>query len=180
MRSLLASMIITVFSYGLALATEVGDCTERAPKKRALSGEVAVKKDDWSWKINEAKKRVTLEIYNSSVRPIRAITFTETNTSSVSNVDWYIPAGSRESFNFSVSSKVIEKGGTASIKAYEYTHVQGACIDRYTVEDRERELIFNNCVVSKTKGGGLRSAAVSACNTIADDPSFLDKLRFGS
>lgn len=180
MRSLLLSMIIAVSSYSLGLANEVGDCTERAPNKRALSGEVAVKEGDWSWSSNNGAKRVTLKIFNSSVRPIRAITFTETITNSVSNVDWYIPAGSLESFNFNVSSEVIENGGTATIKAYEYTQAQGACIKWYTVEDRERELIFNNCVVSKTKGGGLRGAAINACNTIADNPSFLDKLRFGS
>ena len=180
MRSLFVAMIITIFSYSLGLANEVGDCTERAPNKRALSGPVAVKTGDWSWSSNKGTKRVTLEIYNSSGRPINAITFTETITNSVSNVDWYIPAGSRESFNFSVSSEVIEKGGKARIKAYQYTEARGACIKWYTVADRERELIFNNCVVSKTKGGGLGRAAVKACNTIADNPSFLDKLRFGS
>ena len=180
MRSLFVAMIITIFSYSLGLANEVGDCTERAPNKRALSGPVTVKTDDWSWSFNKGTKRVALEIYNSSGRPIRAITFTETITNSVSNVDLYIPAGSRKSFNFSVSSEVVEKGGKARIEAYQYTEARGACIKWYTVEDRKRDLIFNNCVVSKTRGGGLRWAAVKACNAIADNPSFLDNLRFGS
>ena len=180
MRLLLASMIITIFSYGLGVAKEVGDCTERAPEKRALSGEVVVKNGDWNWSKNTQKKRVNLEIFNSSGRPINAISFTETVTGSVYNVDWIIAAGGRESFNFSVSSEVIKKGKNARLKAYQYTYFKGACIDLYTIEDRQRDLIFNNCVVSKTKNGGASYAARRACKTIADDPSFLDKWRFGS
>jgi hypothetical protein len=180
MRLLLLSIVITIFSYDLALAYEVGDCTERAPNVRSLSGEVVVNSGDWSWIINRQNMRVELEIFNSSRRPIRKVSFTETVTGSVSVFEFYIEAGGRESISFAVSSEVSEMGENAQLKAFEYAYQRGACIDLYTEGDRERDLTFNNCVVSKTVNGGSIWAARNACNIIADDPSFWDKVRFGS
>ena len=119
------------------------------------------------------------KFFNSSPTPIRTIQFEGVNTGFKTNVDWYIAPYQTETFNFSVSKQVLSKDNSARLKFYEYGYAQGRCLDYYTEDEQKRDLIFNNCIVAKTKNGGAVWAARKACKTIADNPSFLDRLRFG-
>ena len=85
------------------------------------------------------------------------------------------------------------------ITAYEYGYVQGDCLHVWTKEDQDRarmrqieqdakksladrrERMLHRCIVDKSKGvpENAISSVQKTCLDILDNPSFLDKIRYG-
>ena len=55
--------------------------------------------------------------------------------------------------------------------------------NRARKKKEERQTIIDNCVIDKTPPGAnysVTGAVMRTCIQISDDPSFLDRLRYGS
>lgn len=175
-------LLFALFAFhlpNLSSAYEIGDCVEQAPRNRSLGREVILNKGDWSWEKMTYSSQVMLKVYNSSASTIRAVEFQGTQTGKKFIVDHHIPAFGTEVFFFGVPREVLSTDTRASARFYEWGWMAGQCLKYYTEEDRTRDLIYNNCFVAKTKDGGLPAAARRACEIIADDPSFIDRLIYG-
>ena len=164
-----------------SMGYEVGDCKSRAESIKGFFDEIPADEYELSYYIGGSSS-VCIEIENNSTRPIRAIKWEGLQTQQIIDFRFVVNPNSKgKECQENLGSRIMSNT-QASISAYEYGYRQGSCLDYYTEEDKERDLIYDGCMASKSKGATSASIRYikKECRNIADDPSIFDKWRWGS
>ena len=174
------------------MAYEVGDCTLRGDRVKKLSNRIWMShKDDFSWRKERTSYApiVCVEVTNKTSVPIRVIRWEGVQSGSVFTLynDYYDKGGAIEPDSTDedcqhITERAYKEDSQAHVSFYEYGYQQGPCLGYYTKEEKERKLIFDGCMASKSKGATSASIKYirKECRNISKDPNSFHKWRWGS
>ncbi len=183
-------VVVTLMLSGPVMAYEVGDCTERGKRVQGFYDEIPDASVEYQWyergqfeRTVSTIDRICIDVENNSTRPIRVIKWVGKQTNqTIEFRGWNIaPNTSKTICEDRLGSKILTNK-SARIWFYEYGYRQGECLNYYTEEDKERGLIYDGCMTSKSKGASSASIPYirKECRNISKDPNFFHKWRWGS
>lgn len=151
--------------------------------------------EDFNWKCNSIGS-VEFDFYNSSTQTVRKVVIEGATKNTKLSENVFVPPGSSE-YVYTRSSGAFCTKEKSALLYFEYEVPSGGeCLQRYTAKEideaekycaakanveKQRETIFNNCVIEKSKDIDKRALTNvrSVCRDISINPSTLQRWRFG-
>jgi hypothetical protein len=151
---------------------------------------------DFNWSCNTIGS-LEFDFFNSSKRTVRTVVIEGTTNNTRLTESVFVPPG-QSKYIYSLQGKSFCRNEKQARLYFEYKEKNGGgCLDYYSSKEmeemraqckaeadaqRERSAIYDNCVISKSKGvekSTMRNVR-SVCREISENPSQLQRWRWGN